>query len=59
MIYRIFTGYDTGGEPMYKWNCDCEKCLISASPCQNAIEANFDEDKEKLQDTALYASLRR
>ena len=60
MIYRVFMGYDTGGEPIYyKWHCDCEKCLTSTNPHQAAINANIDEDKEKPQDTALYASLRR
>ena len=59
MIYRVLIGYDTGGVPIYKWNCDCEQCLTSISPCQSAINANINEDKEKPQDTALYASLRR
>ena len=59
MIYPILIGYDTGGVPIYKWNCDCEKCLTSTSLCQTAINANYKEDKEKPQDTAIYASLRR
>ena len=60
MIYRVFTGFDTSGKPVYyKWHCDCEKCLTTTGECQNVMAANFDKDKKKPQDTALYASLRR
>ena len=59
MIYRILIGYDTGGVPIYKWNCDCEECLTTVGECRKIRLANYDEDKEKPQDTALYASLRR
>ena len=58
MIYRVFTGYDTGGEPMWKWHCDCEICLNTVGECREVMLAKFDENK-KSQDTALYASLRR
>ena len=59
MIYRVFIGYDTGGEPIYyKWKCDCEKCLTTTGQCKEVIKANLKEEK-KPQDTALYASLRR
>ena len=59
MIYKIFIGYDTAENPMYKWHCDCEKCLTTSGQCQTVMAANFNEDKKKPQDTALYASLRR
>ena len=58
MIYPVLVGYDMGGEPIWKWECDCEKCLTSTTPCQAVTKANEGE-KEKPQDTALYASLRR
>ena len=58
MIYPVLVGYDTGGEPIWKWECDCEKCLASTAPCQAVGKAN-EKEKNKPQDTALYASLRR
>jgi len=58
MIYRVFTGYNTGGEPIWIWKCDCEICLTTGGQCQAVIEAN-EEEKSKPQHTALYASLRR
>jgi len=71
MIYRVWIGYDTAGEPIWEWRCNCEKCLTSTSPCYEVLDANFKEMKKGLnkimglfrknkpQDTALYASLRR
>ena len=59
MIYPVLIGYDTGGEPTWEWKCDCETCLTTAGQCQHVMAANFDEDKKKPQDTAIYASLRR
>ena len=50
MIYRVLIGYDTGGVPIYKWNCDCEICLTTAGECRKvrmAGMANTDEDKEE------------
>ena len=58
MIYPILTGYDKDKEPIWRWECDCEICLTSPNPCQTVIDANKAE-KDKPQDTALYASLRR
>jgi len=58
MIYPILVGYDTGGELILKWKCDCKTCLTTASSCQNVIDAN-EAEKSKPQDAAIYASLRR
>jgi len=58
MIYCVLIGYDTAGRPIWVWKCDCEECLTSTAPCQAVIKAN-EREKEKPQDTALYASLRR
>lgn len=58
MIYRVFAGYNTGGESIWKWHCDCETCRTTAGECRKLMLAKFDEAK-KPQDTALYASLRR
>ena len=59
MIYKVFLGYDTGGNPMYyEWKCDCEQCRTTSGQCMKVMAANFKE-KNKPQDTALYASLRR
>ena len=60
MIYRVIIGFDTSGKPIYyKWHCNCDKCLTTGGQCSEVAQANFDEDKEKPQDTVLYASLRR
>ena len=71
MIYLVLVGYDTGGEPIWEWHCDCEVCLTTSGQCQEVMAANFQEvyrgvkriinlfKKDKPQDTALYASLRR
>ena len=59
MIYLVLVGYDASGEPIWKWKCDCEICLTKSGRCQAVTKANLGEDKEKPQDTALYASLRR
>ena len=58
MIYLVLVGYDTGGEPIWKWKCDCKTCLTSAGSCQSVIDAN-EKEKNKPQDTAIYAALRR
>jgi len=58
MIYLVLVGYDTAGNPIWKWKCDCKICLTSASPCQNVKDAN-EKEKKPPRDTALYASLRR
>ncbi len=43
MIYRVFTGYDTSGEPIWEWHCDCEICLTMDKQCQEVMAANFVE----------------
>ena len=58
MIYKVFIGFNTAEEPMYKWHCDCKKCVATGGQCQEVMAANFKE-KMKPQNTALYASLRR
>lgn len=47
MIYRIFVGFDTGGEPIYKWICDCGKCRTSTVPCIEVVEANIEEEARR------------
>jgi len=58
MIYPVLVGYDTSNEPIWTWKCDCKICLTTSGQCQNVIDAN-EKEKNKPQDTALYASLRR
>jgi len=58
MIYRVFKGYDTGGEPIYEWGCDCEECRTTSSLCMAVIEMK-EEEKNKPRNTAIYAGLRR
>ena len=58
MIYPVLVGYDKDKEPIWKWECDCEICLTKSGQCREVIAANKTE-KDKPQDTALYASLRR
>lgn len=58
MIYPVLVGYDKDKEPIWRWHCDCEICLTTSKQCQEVMAANFIE-KDKPQDTAIYASLRR
>lgn len=47
MTYRVFIGFDTSGNPMYKWNCDCDKCLNTTGHCVDVLEANLIEREKK------------
>lgn len=68
MIYPVLVGYDNGNKPIWRWKCDCEICLTSITSCQAVMKANMKEvadkiierfGKDKPQDTAIYAGLRR
>ena len=68
MIYPILVGYNQANKPIWIWKCDCEKCLTTNTPCQAVTKANMKEaidtiiemsGKDKPQDTAIYAGLRR
>lgn len=46
MIGKYFKCFDTGGNPVFVWGCDCEKCKNTTSPCMNVLELNILEEKQ-------------
>ena len=68
MIYLVLAGYNQANKPIWIWKCDCEQCLTTNTSCRAVTRANMKEaidgiietfGKDKPQDTAIYAGLRR
>jgi len=47
MLYPVFKTWDTSGKPIIEWECDCEQCKNSTSPCLDVLHLNLKSTKKR------------